>query len=78
MVKEGVLYRVGIDPRTQEEVDQLIIPKGKREEALRWAHECPLGGHMREAATTEYWQRCIGQEYTQMLRGSARLADHAS
>lgn len=52
IIREGVLYRIGVDPKTQEEVDQLVIPKRKREEALRWTHDCPLGGHMREAATS--------------------------
>lgn len=46
-----MLYRIGIDPRTQEEIDQLVLPVGKRKEALLLAHECPLAGHMQEAAT---------------------------
>lgn len=49
---QGILYRVGIDPRTKEEVEQLVLPSSRRKEAMELAHDCPLGGHMGEAATT--------------------------
>lgn len=52
VIREGNLYGVGIDPQTKEEVEQLILPKTRQREALELAHDCPLGGHMGEAATT--------------------------
>lgn len=52
VIRNGILYGTGVDSKTKEEIAQLAVPVGKREEALRWAHECPLAGHMKEAATT--------------------------
>lgn len=58
---QGLLYREGKDPRTGEEMVQLVLPASRRAEALHLAHDSPLGGHMGEAATlarllsTAYW-----------------------
>lgn len=41
---KGRLYRRGIDPGTQETVEQLVLPQTYRKEALEVAHDCPLGG----------------------------------
>lgn len=59
ILREGVLYRIGKDPKKQEEIDQLVLSIGKRKEALAVAHECPLAGHMRKVATTAKLLACV-------------------
>lgn len=54
ILRQGILYRVGIDPKTKEEVNQLVLPASRWLEALKLTHNCPLGGHMGEAATTAH------------------------
>ena len=57
--KGGVLYRLA--KKGKETVKQLLVPKTKREEVLRLAHESLLGGHLGIAKTREkvvrtfYW-----------------------
>lgn len=38
ILRQGVLYRVRKGPNTQEEIDQLVLPIKKREEALALAY----------------------------------------
>lgn len=44
-LQQGALYRWTKDPKTGEEVRQLVLPALRQAEALRLAHDCPLGGH---------------------------------
>lgn len=30
ILRDGVLYRIEVDPMTQEEINQLVLPRGKR------------------------------------------------
>lgn len=43
VLRQGILYRVSIDPRTQEELEQLVLPQSRKKEALELAHDSPLG-----------------------------------
>ena len=62
--RKGVLYRLA--EKGEEKFKQLLVPKSKREEVLRLAHESLLGGHLGIAKTTEkvvksfYWPGVLG------------------
>ena len=57
--RRGILYRIA--RKGEEKLRQLLVPKGKRDEVLRLAHESLLGGHLGIAKTREkvvkqfYW-----------------------
>ena len=73
--KKGLLYWQLRTPRPWEEDpgDQLVLPKGCREQVLRLAHSVPLGGHLgrkkilRRVAQRFYWPT-LGQDVADFCR----------
>lgn len=44
---EGVLYRIGIDPKTQEVGDQMVVPQPLWREVMYLAQTITLAGHQK-------------------------------
>lgn len=76
---QGILYRVHVDPKTKEEMSQLVLPIGRRGEALRTARDCPLGGTWaRRPPPPDCWRGFSGLGYIEMLRNIVPVVRFAS
>lgn len=79
VLRQGVLYRVGKDSRTQDEVEQLVLPASCRRSTLEMAHDSPWGGTWeRGRPQPGSWLGHIGPEYTGTSRNTAPRAPPAS
>lgn len=60
VLREGILYRVGIDPHTNEDIEQLVLPKSHRR-GPRASPRLPFrGAHGRSCYHSKVASQCIG------------------
>ncbi|CAG2255154.1 unnamed protein product [Mytilus edulis] len=60
-IHQGLLYRKWIENETEEFL-QLIVPTSKRQEAIRYFHDIPTGGHLGIDKILEFRRLFIGPQ----------------